>query len=60
MTKTMLETPTTTQNGKYIIDGMHTTNDNGDGFFLVRNVGWVQYSNKLCAVLIPHVGWVTY
>ena len=49
-----------TANGKYIIDGFKMTNDNGNGFMMVRNIGWCEYSNKLSSVLIPNVGWVTY
>lgn len=58
--KTILSQPVRTADGTYIIDGWHIVNENGDGFALVRNVGWVRYSNKLSAVLIPNVGWRVY
>lgn len=55
----MLSEGVRTANGKYIIDGWKYS-ECGKTWGMVRNVGWCQWSEKLNAVLVPNVGWMTY
>lgn len=52
----------TTKNGQYKIYAwaFDDLDLSGDCFALVDGFGWVRYSNKLGAILIPGAGWNTY